>query len=123
MVKTLDQAVLTHKLVPLLSKIRTKEPAVMVWIIGPPRTVAPMFTDGFQMATLRVQEAMGFKVDREAVAMAVLPQLWQLAMGPRVLPSFLSIKLRLIRYLNSAECRTIPQVHGGNQEARRSGRT
>jgi SCY1-like protein 2 len=30
MVKTLDQAVLTQKLVPLLSKIRTKEPAVMV---------------------------------------------------------------------------------------------
>jgi len=30
MVKTLDQAVLTQKLVPLLSKIRTKEPSVMV---------------------------------------------------------------------------------------------
>ena len=30
MVKTLDQSSLTQKLVPLLSKIRTKEPAVMV---------------------------------------------------------------------------------------------
>jgi hypothetical protein len=30
MVKTLDKLVLTQKLVPLLSKIRTKEPAVMV---------------------------------------------------------------------------------------------
>lgn len=29
MVKTLDQSSLTQKLVPLLSKIRTKEPAVM----------------------------------------------------------------------------------------------
>ncbi|ESK96810.1 other scy1 protein kinase [Moniliophthora roreri MCA 2997] len=63
MVKTLDQSSLTQKLVPLLSKIRTKEPAVM-------------------MATLSVQEAMGFKVDREAVATLVLPQLWAMSMGP-----------------------------------------
>lgn len=35
MVKTLDQTVLTQKLVPLLSKIRTKEPAVMVWLTDP----------------------------------------------------------------------------------------
>ncbi|EAU88393.1 other/SCY1 protein kinase [Coprinopsis cinerea okayama7 len=63
MVKTLDQSSLTQKLVPLLSKIRTKEPSVM-------------------MATLDVQEAMGFKVDREAVATLVLPQLWAMSMGP-----------------------------------------
>jgi SCY1-like protein 2 len=36
----------------------------------------------FQMATLSVQEAMGFKVDREAVATLVLPQLWAMSMGP-----------------------------------------
>ncbi|KZT74196.1 kinase-like protein [Daedalea quercina L-15889] len=63
MVKTLDQTSLTQKLVPLLSKIRTKEPAVT-------------------MATLAVQEAMGMKVDREAVATLVLPQLWSMSMGP-----------------------------------------
>ncbi|KAE9407078.1 hypothetical protein BT96DRAFT_954642 [Gymnopus androsaceus JB14] len=66
MVKTLDQVGIlfsTQKMVPLLSKIRTKEPAVM-------------------MATLSVQEAMGFKVDREAVATLVLPQLWSMSMGP-----------------------------------------
>ncbi|PSR71142.1 hypothetical protein PHLCEN_2v12988 [Hermanssonia centrifuga] len=63
MVKTLDQSSLTQKLVPLLSKIRTKEPAVM-------------------MATLGVHEAMGLKVDREAVATLVLPQLWAMSMGP-----------------------------------------
>ncbi|KAG9318237.1 kinase-like domain-containing protein [Chiua virens] len=63
MVKTLDQMNLTQKLCPLLSKIRTKEPAVM-------------------MATLSVQEAMGFKIDREAVATLVLPQLWSMSMGP-----------------------------------------
>lgn len=33
-------------------------------------------------ATLAVQEAMGFKVDREAVATLVLPQLWSMSMGP-----------------------------------------
>ncbi|KAG6909833.1 hypothetical protein DXG01_015106 [Tephrocybe rancida] len=59
----LCQSSLTQKLVPLLSKIRTKEPAVM-------------------MATLSVQEAMGFKVDREAVATLVLPQLWSMSIGP-----------------------------------------
>ena len=34
------------------------------------------------MSTLSVQEAMGFKVDREAVATLVLPQLWAMSMGP-----------------------------------------
>ncbi|KAJ7286048.1 kinase-like domain-containing protein [Mycena rebaudengoi] len=63
MVKTLDQTTLTQKLVPMLSKIRTKEPAVT-------------------MATLNVQEAMGLKVDRDAVATLVLPQLWAMSMGP-----------------------------------------
>ncbi|KAF6764989.1 other/SCY1 protein kinase [Ephemerocybe angulata] len=63
MVKTLDKLVLTQKLVPLLSGIRTKEPAVM-------------------MMTLSVQEAMGMKVDREAVATLILPQLWAMSMGP-----------------------------------------
>ncbi|PIL23844.1 hypothetical protein GSI_13595 [Ganoderma sinense ZZ0214-1] len=63
MVGTLDQSSLTQKLVPLLSRIRTKEPAVT-------------------MATLAVQEAMGLKVDREAVAILVLPQLWAMSMGP-----------------------------------------
>ncbi|EKM55637.1 uncharacterized protein PHACADRAFT_95292 [Phanerochaete carnosa HHB-10118-sp] len=63
MVKTLDQTSLTQKLVPLLAKIRTREPAVM-------------------MATLSVHEAMGVKVDREAVATLVLPQLWAMSMGP-----------------------------------------
>lgn len=38
----------------------------------------------FQMATLGVHEAMGMKVDREAVATLVLPQLWAMSMGPRM---------------------------------------
>lgn len=35
-----------------------------------------------QMATLSVQEAMGSKIDREAVATLVLPQLWSMSIGP-----------------------------------------
>jgi hypothetical protein len=35
-----------------------------------------------QMGTLAVQEAMGMKVDREAVATLVLPQLWAMCIGP-----------------------------------------
>lgn len=38
------------------------------------------------MATLNVHEAMGMKVDREAVAGLVLPQLWMMSMGPRAYP-------------------------------------
>lgn len=40
-----------------------------------------------QLATLAVQEAMGLKVDREAVATLVLPQLWTMSMGPCMLQS------------------------------------
>lgn len=49
------------------------------------------------MGTLQVQEAMGMKVDREAVATLVLPQLWVMAMGPRayLLTSFPHISLVL----------------------------
>ncbi|KAL1410897.1 Protein kinase domain-containing protein ppk32 [Vanrija albida] len=63
MVATLDATTLTTKLVPLLAKIKTKEPAVT-------------------MATLSVQEAMGQKVSLEAIATLVLPQLWAMSMGP-----------------------------------------
>ncbi|GBE82382.1 other/SCY1 protein kinase [Sparassis latifolia] len=80
MVKTLDQTSLTQKLVPLLSKIRTKEPAVT-------------------MATLAVQEAMGLKVDREAVATLVLPQLWAMSMGPLLTISQFKRFMEVIRKL------------------------
>lgn len=68
MVSTLDATTLTSKLVPLLAKIKTKEPAVT-------------------MATLSVHEAMGQKVSLEAIATLVLPQLWVMAMGPCKLTS------------------------------------
>ncbi|EJD53253.1 kinase-like protein [Auricularia subglabra TFB-10046 SS5] len=80
MVQTLDQTSLTQKLVPLLSKIRTKEPSVM-------------------LATLDVQEAMGLKVDREAVATLVLPQLWTMSIGPLLNVEQFARFMRVIRTL------------------------
>ncbi|KAH8920608.1 kinase-like protein [Atractiella rhizophila] len=63
MIKTLDKFTLTEKLVPLLSKIKTKEPAVM-------------------LATLAVYEEMSQKIDIEAIATMILPQLWTFSIGP-----------------------------------------
>ncbi|EJT45147.1 clathrin-coated vesicle protein [Trichosporon asahii var. asahii CBS 8904] len=56
MVSTLDATTLTSKLVPLLAKIKTKEPAVT-------------------MATLSVHEAMGQKVSLDAIATLLTPVL------------------------------------------------
>ena len=118
----MSQSSLTQKLVPLLSKIRTRVSSISSWkqlIIdtslyflqgcvpfamyhgdvmlsdGSNRTSrhGPFFFFKFngstntdrlpQLGTLAVQEAMGMKVDREAVATLVLPQLWAMSMGPR----------------------------------------
>ncbi|CCM03862.1 uncharacterized protein FIBRA_06012 [Fibroporia radiculosa] len=80
LVTFLSMTSLTQKLVPLLSKIRTKEPAVT-------------------MATLAVQEATGMKVDREAVATLVLPQLWAMSMGPLLTVSQFKRFMEVIRKL------------------------
>lgn len=63
MVSILDKYTLTEKLVPILARIKTKEPSVMV-------------------ATLAVHEAMSPKVGRETLATAIIPQLWVMSMGP-----------------------------------------
>lgn len=63
MVKILDKFTLTEKLVPLLARIKTKEPAVMI-------------------ATLAVHEEMGKKVELTAIATLILPQLWAMSIGP-----------------------------------------
>ncbi|CBQ71721.1 conserved hypothetical protein [Sporisorium reilianum SRZ2] len=63
MVAILDKHTLTDKLVPILARIKTKEPSVMV-------------------ATLAVHESMATKVDRETLATAIIPQLWVMSMGP-----------------------------------------
>lgn len=58
MIKTLDKFTLTEKLVPLLAKIKTKEPSVMI-------------------ATLAVHEEMGKKCEIDAstyfLSLSVLP--------------------------------------------------
>ncbi|KZT43957.1 kinase-like protein [Sistotremastrum suecicum HHB10207 ss-3] len=81
MVKTLDQTSLTQKLVPLLSKIRTRVSS--------------------SLATLDVQEAMGLKVDREAVASLVLPQLWIMSIGPLLNLSQFNRFMEVIRKLGA----------------------
>ncbi|KDN46614.1 kinase-like protein [Tilletiaria anomala UBC 951] len=63
MIAVLDKYTLTEKLVPLLSRIKTKEPSVMI-------------------ATLAVYEVMSKKVDRETLGSAIIPQLWTMSMGP-----------------------------------------
>lgn len=76
-IKTLDTLTLTTTLVPLLSKIKTKEPSVMI-------------------ATLAVHEELGKKCGIDAstssplvpasltisVATLILPQLWSMSIGP-----------------------------------------
>lgn len=82
MVSTLDTTTLTSKLVPLLAKIKTKEPAVM-------------------MATLSVHEAMGQKVSLEAIATLVLPQLWAMSMGPLLNADQFARFMRVIQSLGA----------------------
>lgn len=48
---------------PLLSRIKTREPSVMI-------------------ATLAVHESLASKVDRETLAVHIIPQLWIMSMGP-----------------------------------------
>ncbi|KAJ9096785.1 hypothetical protein QFC21_005056 [Naganishia friedmannii] len=54
-----------------------------------------------QMATLNVQEAMGMKVDREAVAGLVLPQLWTMSMGPLLNVDQFSKFMSVIKFLGA----------------------
>lgn len=63
LVPILDKYTLTEKLVPLLARIKTKEPSVMI-------------------ATLAVHEQIGLKCDIQALATLVLPQLWAMSITP-----------------------------------------
>lgn len=63
-------------------------------------------SERIQMATLAVHEAMGAKVDREATATLVLPQLWSMSMGPcKFLFGYLGPIINAHR--DSTECRTV----------------
>lgn len=65
MISVLDKHTLTEKLVPILARIKTREPSVMI-------------------ATLAVHEAMSKKVDRETLATSIIPQLWTMSMGAQL---------------------------------------
>ena len=72
------------------------------------------------MSTLSVQEAMGFKVDREAVATLVLPQLWAMSMGPcKSRISYTSLPLS--NKLCSVKRGSVPTIHGSHSEIRAAG--
>jgi len=60
------------------------------------------------MATLAVHEAMGAKVDREAIATLVLPQLWAMSMGPR---KFCQNFVDEIAKMFSPQCGSIWPLH------------
>ena len=67
------------------------------------------------MSTLSVQEAMGFKVDREAVATLVLPQLWAMSMGP--CKSHISYTSQpLSNNLYSVKRGSISTIHGSHSK-------
>ncbi|PWO01388.1 hypothetical protein FA09DRAFT_327316 [Tilletiopsis washingtonensis] len=65
MIGVLDKFTLTEKLVPILARVKTREPSVMI-------------------AILAVHEAMAKKVDRETLAVAIIPQLWAMSMGAQL---------------------------------------
>ena len=73
------------------------------------------------MATLAVQEAMGMKVDREAVATLVLPQLWAMSMGPRECPRRRINRISPLTDLaaRSFDCITVQAIHGGHSQTGR----
>lgn len=56
------------------------------------------------LATLNVHEAMGHKVDREAVALMLLPQLWQMSVGPCTLLSSHNRSSQGLTGSRSAQC-------------------
>ncbi|KAI0244773.1 Protein kinase domain-containing protein ppk32, partial [Massospora cicadina] len=64
LLKILDKAIISEKLLPLLQNTRTKEP-------------------GVQLAMLAIYQALGLKyLDSEAVACKILPELWKLSINP-----------------------------------------
>lgn len=77
MISVLDKYTLTEKLVPILARIKTREPSVMI-------------------ATLAVHEAMSKKVDRETLAIHTIPQLWAMSMGAQLTAEQFSRFMRAI---------------------------
>ncbi|UZJ56775.1 hypothetical protein CBS101457_006095 [Exobasidium rhododendri] len=78
MISVLDKHTLTEKLVPILARIKTREPSVMI-------------------ATLAVHEAMSKKVDRETLATSIIPQLWTMSMGAQLSAD------QFLRFMNAVD--------------------
>ncbi|GAA5959745.1 hypothetical protein JCM10213_008666, partial [Rhodosporidiobolus nylandii] len=109
MIPILDRFTLTEKLVPLLAKIKTKEPSVMI-------------------ATLAVHEEMGKKCEVGAIATLILPQLWSMSVGPLLNVDQFSRFMSAIRTLSArvesehsahlAELKRLEESSGGGGAAR-----
>lgn len=100
MIKTLDKFTLTEKLVPLLAKIKTKEPSVMV-------------------ATLAVHEEMGKKCEIEASASYPGPSSVVSLTPPLSRNPHPSSTLGHV-HGSSSQPSAVPEVHGRHQAARDS---
>ncbi len=61
---------------------------------------------------------MGFKVDREAVATLVLPQLWAMSMGPRKFLLHVPTPQIILNVYDSPERRAVPTFYGRHQAIR-----
>ncbi|WFC99582.1 Protein kinase domain-containing protein ppk32 [Malassezia yamatoensis] len=79
----LDKATLVEAMLPILARIKTKEPAVMI-------------------AALAVYEAVAAKVDKETKATAILPRLWIMSMCPTLTAKQFSRFMQVIRQLTDA---------------------
>ena len=82
LVPVLDKFTLTERLVPLLAKIKTKEPSVMI-------------------ATMAVHEQIGLKCDIQAIATLVLPQLWAMSITPLLSAEQFAKFMSVIRQLGA----------------------
>ncbi|CEH15807.1 other scy1 protein kinase [Ceraceosorus bombacis] len=65
MIDILDKHTITEKLVPVLARVKTREPSVMI-------------------AILAVDEAMSKKLDRETLAVHIIPQLWSMSVSAKL---------------------------------------
>ena len=91
LVPVLDKFTLTEKLVPLLSKIKTKEPSVMI-------------------ATMAVHEQIGLKCDIQAIATLVLPQLWAMSVTPLLSAEQFARFMEVIKQLGAR----VEEEHSGH---------
>ncbi|KAK4229431.1 hypothetical protein QBC38DRAFT_412364 [Podospora fimiseda] len=95
----LDKFTMQEKIVPLVSAIKTREPAVM-------------------MAALKVLNVVGKVADAEFVATSILPLLWSMSLGPQLNLKEFQTFMRLVKSLSSRveeeQTKKLQELAGGN---------